>query len=248
MNDDEQERSGSGAPIWRHEAPEEQQAWRPVRGESALEAITDHVETYFGTLSGVYHEIVSDLVHIDVLIAPPTEQQPYYALVTSGMSDLPMNVPEGFEELRYAEVFMLLPPDWPFGDKEMTSDERYYWPIFWLKSIARFPHDYKTWIGGGHTIPNGPDADPLGPGTELGCVMAVTSNTPHEDFATLHVSDDKVINFYNLFPLYREEMQYKLDEGLEKLIDRFDEADISEVINPTRPNVCKKKRGLFGLW
>ena len=29
-----------------------------------------------------------------------------------------------------------------------------FWPIQMLKFLARFPHEYKTWLGWGHTIPN----------------------------------------------------------------------------------------------
>jgi hypothetical protein len=247
MSEEEQETSESGAPIYRYDEQEER-GFRMPEGESALEEITDQVEKYFGPVTGVYHEIVSDLVHIDVLIVQPTEEHNFYTLVTSGMSDLPMTVPEGREEYRYAELFLMLPPDWPLGDKEVNQDNRYYWPIFWLKAIARFPHDYQTWIASGHTIPNGEEAAPLGDGTDLGCIMMIATATPHDDFGMLEVNDDKVINFYNLFPLYREEMDYKLKEGLETLADKMVEYDISEIIDPNRPNMCKKKRGLFGLW
>ena len=60
-----------------------------------------------------YHELISDLVHIDVNIMRPTEERPYYVMYTTGMSDMPMTLPEeiadrgGFKG--YAELFMFLP-------------------------------------------------------------------------------------------------------------------------------------------
>mgnify|MGYP000664765674 CR=1 FL=1 len=35
----------------------------------------------------VFHELMSDIVHIDVHIVPPDENRPFYLLFTTGMSD-----------------------------------------------------------------------------------------------------------------------------------------------------------------
>ncbi|MFQ8729789.1 MAG: suppressor of fused domain protein [Enterocloster bolteae] len=42
----------------------------------------------------VFHELLSDLVHIDVNIMRPDETHPYYVMYTTGMSDMPMTLPE----------------------------------------------------------------------------------------------------------------------------------------------------------
>ncbi|WP_262922976.1 suppressor of fused domain protein [Hymenobacter cellulosilyticus] len=60
----------------------------------------------------MFHEIISDKVHLDVHVVDPSKDFPFYTLVTSGMSDLPMAVPEGEEEARYAELCVLLPSTW----------------------------------------------------------------------------------------------------------------------------------------
>ncbi|AJS59305.1 hypothetical protein UB51_13440 [Paenibacillus sp. IHBB 10380] len=44
--------------------------------------ISKHVEKYIGEIDGVFHEIISDLVHIDILIVKPTKKRNYYTLVT----------------------------------------------------------------------------------------------------------------------------------------------------------------------
>src|SRR5262245_43817865 len=107
----EQEVSESGSPIWRHEA--RPRDFRLATGDPAsIEAISNHIETHLGKVAGVFHEL-SDLVHVDVHMVGPTQGRPYQYLVTSGMSDLPMAVPEGAEEWRYAELVVKLPPDWP---------------------------------------------------------------------------------------------------------------------------------------
>ena len=97
------EKSEAGDPIYRHNAQEDQE-WQAPGEDSSLEAISDHIEQYVGNIDIVFHEIVSDMVHIDVHWVKPTKEKPFHTLITSGMSDLPMTVPEELEEHQYAEL------------------------------------------------------------------------------------------------------------------------------------------------
>src|SRR5215471_13595300 len=145
------ETSESGEPIWRH--PPREEGWTiPNMEDCSLEQIDKHIETHIGKISTVLHEIASDLVHIDVHQVNPTQERPYYTLITSGMSDLPMTVPESAHDFRYAELMLCLPSDWRLDHDDLKQGgDLYYWPIRWLKICARFPHEYKTWFGWGHT-------------------------------------------------------------------------------------------------
>lgn len=65
----------------------------------------------------VFHEIISDKVHIDIHVVAPSKKFPWYTLVTSGMSDVPMRAPEQYPDLAFAELFLCLPPDWKMGGR-----------------------------------------------------------------------------------------------------------------------------------
>jgi hypothetical protein len=242
----EQEKSEAGDPIYRYEEVTPQE-FMPAFGDGdSIDAISEHIEKHVGEVDLVFHELISDKVHVDVHFVKPSAKFPFNVLVTSGMSDLPMTVPEGLEQFKYAELCVLLPADWKI-DEASFNDENNYWPVRWLKTIARFPHDYKTWIGHGHTIPNGENADPFAENTKLGCMLLLPSILLGEEFSTLKINDEKVISFYCLMPIYKEEMQLKLKKGTDALLDKFDEFDISEIIDLDRTNTCQKK-GPFGLW
>lgn len=103
----------------------------------------EHFAKYIGPIHSVFHEILSDLIHVDVHYIKPSEKHNYHTLFTTGMSYLPMSTPERLEEYQYAELVVCLPPDWPISD-EALRDNKYYWPIRWLKMLARFPHEYET--------------------------------------------------------------------------------------------------------
>jgi len=70
-------------------------------------AIIRHMEQRFG---GAHEsrltEIVPD-IGITVHIIPPGPARNFVTLFTAGMSDRPMNVPEGQEEFRFAELIMM---------------------------------------------------------------------------------------------------------------------------------------------
>lgn len=235
--------SPGGSPIMVHSREKD---FTPPQGEEHIEAIGAHIERHLGPVSGVFHEIISDLVHIDVHVVPATEQFPYLRLVTSGMSDLPMTVPDEVDAdvPRYMELMVTLPADWPIS-QDAFEDERNYWPVRLLKGLARLPHEYDTWLGFGHTIPNGHPSEPYAPGVGFDGAIVLPPVTTPEDFAELALEDGKVITFMTIIPLYPEEMDLKLKKGAEALLDRFDAKNIQDVIEPGRTNVAKKRFGLF---
>ena len=51
---------------------------------------------------------------------------------------------------------------------------------------------------------------------------------------------NKTIYFWALIPLYEEEMRFKLDHGLDPLLDRLDAGNVNELLNIKRKNVCRR--------
>jgi hypothetical protein len=212
--------------------------------ENHIKLIEDHITQHIGAPDIVYHELVSDLVHIDVQIIHPTADRNFFTLVTTGMSMRAMKTPEGAEEFSYAELMLCLPPDWLLSQEDY-KDENNYWPIRLLKMLARLPHEYDTWLGFAHSIPNGDPAEPYAPGTKFcGAMLAPPCSVP-EEFFELKVSPEMTIHFFAVLPLYAEEMQLKLDKGSDALFDQFDKHEVTELVNLSRRNVAKKRFGIF---
>ncbi|MGZ3159870.1 MAG: suppressor of fused domain protein, partial [Burkholderiaceae bacterium] len=206
--------------------------------------ISDHIERYLGEIETVLHEIISDTVHIDVHIVKPSADFPYIRLVTSGMSDLPMTVPAGSGAPEYVELMLTLPADWKL-DQKSFEDENWFWPVSQLKYLARFPHKFQTWLGWGHTVPNGDPAEPYSPTTKLCGAIVLPSVTVPDAFHTLRIDDKKEITFYAVVPLFKDEMNLKLRSGTDELLKRFGKKGISDIFSPTRSNVAKKWFGIL---
>lgn len=231
------ERSPSGRPIYRHE-PRFRDEIEPAFGdERSIYLITRHVERHIGPVQSVFHELRSDMVHIDIHMSLPTADRPFTTLVTSGMSDRPMLVPDGTEDFRFAELMLCLPPDWPLTN-EALEEEKHYWPVRCLKLMARFPHEYETWLAWGHTVLLRDPPQPLAQSTTLCGLVLLDPKLAPPGFSRLVVHDDRIIHFYALVPLYAEEMQHKLESGMESLLAALNGHSVTELIDPERPNVC----------
>ncbi len=251
MNDNEfpteesSEYSPSGAPVYRHE--ERKSDFELATGDSEnIEIISQHIEKYIGPVATVFHELVSDLVHIDVHLVAPDEGRDFYTLVTSGMSDRAMSAPSN--DYEYAEMVLQLPPDWRLSQEDF-NDENNYWPIRWMKQLARLPHEYSTWIGVGHTVPNGDPPQPFAKNTGLTNWMLLPPIHFPAEFAQLPFGEDKTINFLQMFALHTDELQLKLEHGADALIEKFEAAQLSSVLEPARASVVggapKKRRFRF---
>lgn len=206
------------------------------------EEIVAHFDRAFpGRVTNVFHEIFSDIVHIDVHFMEPSEEEPYRVIYTTGMSDLPMTLPPELEKewghLRRAELVLFLPASWPVDSKSFEDDNN-FWPVSLIKLLARFPHQYNTWIGYGHTIPNYENYEPYAENTKLsGAILSMLN----EDISQFTTKDGTIINIYSVVPLYKEEMEFKLEKGMDALFEKLSqEIDGSGFwIDPSRKNVCK---------
>lgn len=237
---DEQEYTESGAPIYRHK--ERKEEFSPAFGDCEnIEAISSHINQYVGHPAMVFHELISDLVHIDVHWVKPTRKHNFHTLITSGMSDLPMKSPE--PSLEYAEVMIALPSEWKLSEQDF-EDENNYWPIRLLKFLARFPHEYETWLYISHSVPNYDPPEPFAQNTRFCGSLIMPPVLFGDGFGKLE-TNGKTIHFLSVVPIYAEEMDYKLKKGFDALVDRLDKNQVTELLDLKRKNTCKKFLGLF---
>lgn len=206
--------------------------------QGLIEAVTEHVQRHIGPIHLVHHEIVSIHVHVDVYHVAATRQRPVEILVTSGMSERPMTIPAECPVSPFAELVAILPAGWPLVGKALR-DERNYWPMRMLTDLARYPHEHETWLGSGHSLNDGEGpAAPFAPNTGLSAVILLDSNSLPGRFLVLQGPGGREIHFLTAVPLYWEELQLKLREGTDALLDAFGRHGITDLIDPRRPNAA----------
>lgn len=204
--------------------------------EDEIDIIEKHIEHYYGNFEFVFHEKVSPDIHVDICLIPPSEECNWYTLVTMGMGAHLMNVPNQLkeEQLKRAELVICLPEYWKL-DKEHLKDEKWYWPIRLLKELARFPGENNTWLGWGHTVSYD---GPLSYTTELCASILINPPCGNVGGNTCTLPDGEEVNFYQVIPLYGDELEYKLKNGTQKLLDKMNDNIL--LVNPHRLNVLNQ--------
>ena len=201
-----------------------------------IKSVGDHIETYFGKIDFVMHEKKSPLVHVDVYVVRDMGPTKHQYLITSGMSEKPMPVPDGASDGRFAELVIALPGDWPLSP-EAFEDEANYWPIRILKGLARFPHEHKTWMYEGHSAHWINPPAPIASNTNMTSVVLLRPRLIPEENQYVHVSKKKHIRLWGVYPVYHEEVDLKERQGSGSLDELFDQNGITELLDPKRKSI-----------
>jgi hypothetical protein len=159
-------------------------------------------------------------------IAPGFHGRDFHTLVTSGVSDRAMAIPEGLGR-EHARVEFILYVSEPRPEHARL-----------LSTCAGLAFEPDTWLGQGHTIPNGQPPAPLFPGSELCALLLMPTVLEPDAFLGDHLTiESDPVNFLWIVPLTRGELDLKLNEGLPALLQRFDEGGLSHVLDEGRASL-----------
>lgn len=200
--------------------------------EEELDELEAHIVKNFGNFKDVFHELVSPDIHLDVIVVEPTQDEPYYKLITEGAGAYKQNCPKEYEEQNghFAEYMILLPKDWNIK----SSESKNYWPIGELKKIARLPISCDTWLGTCHTIHSNEEMKPIDESTGFNSFILLNAVNKEGKKIDFTMKSGNHMNFYLLMPLYQEELEYEMNNGFGKFLDIIPDDDLLPVINPNR--------------
>ena len=200
--------------------------------DDELDVLEEHIKDNYGDFPTVFHEMTSRDIILDVACIPPTKERNFFTLVTMGMGAHLMSIPEALpaDENARAELLICLPPDWKLGE----SDEKWFWPIALLKDLAKLPLNTDSWLGWGHSVDH---QNYLAPNTGFcGSLLLYPEGVSDEAEYCVLPNGDRV-NFFEVIPLYREEMEYKISHDTQALLERM--KTVSHVVDINRPNCCE---------
>jgi hypothetical protein len=147
-----------------------------------------------------------------------------------GMSQRAMTVPEGGRSFAYGELFLLLPREWNSSD---------WWPIELLRQLARYPHERETWLACGHIVQNGHPPRPFRSDVPFSGLLLTHPVSQGAAAEYRRLPDGRLVRFYQVVPLYHEELQFARQHGSDALLARFAQYQTSDVLDPGRRNVCR---------
>ncbi len=191
-------------------------------GDYADTRMLKYAET-FGECEGEFKDKEPLVPHVRVLCFPPNHnKRDYYTLVTSGMSDIPMSLPDEdkINSNRTELVFYCREP------------KNIYCEL--LRRVAHFPHDNSSYLGIGHTLPIS-SSGIFKSNPQLTTLLFMPSFV-EEDMKlkeTLKIKDSPV-NLLWVVPISDAECNLKLKAGISGILDVFDKNEHSFVFDENR--------------
>jgi len=158
-------------------------------------------------------------------------------IVTNGLSDYKMPVPEKFADQAYKEIYFCLPDYWEWED---TENPQMNWVFPWIQRLAKFVVEKETWFGQGHTMPCGKDAEPLSATMKQNYFLLADPILLESPLAPLKVGD-KTVHFLSIIPVFKDEFEYKHGRGTFKLLAAFLNKGVTEKLDDFRYSVRKDK-------
>jgi len=187
----------------------------------ARESVYEHL---FGKALSVSHELRPLIPHIDVYTFQRSQADTIvYSLVTGGMSDLEMTLPRGAKGVprRVELVFYCSEP----------RDEY----IATLRWVAHFPHDAKSWLGHGHTMPNGDPPAPFWGSKELDTLLFMPPIVKKDQTLPSELKlGGEPVHFLWVVPLTTAECNLKLEKGFDAILNLFQLQRHPHVFDPLR--------------
>ena len=215
--------------------------------DAASENIVAHLERHAGPVRHLYHEpITSSLsdggVPMEILHVPPTDGRRFHSLVTLGMSRQEMNVPEGAEEYRFAELTLCLPEKWDVSSLPAVIEtaNELTWPLLHLISLSQAIHRLGSYLLWGVPVPNGPDASSLqqfADGVPFFGSFIWHPRLFGKSFESLVVDDRVTIRFLSVLCLFEVEVQQMLRRSSTEFAETVDKFGDCEVADPGRESI-----------
>jgi len=157
-------------------------------------------------------------------------------LVTNGLSDYKMPVPEKEKGLEYNELFFCLPSYWDLQDRD---NPQMNWVFRWIQRLAKYVVDKETWFGNGHTMPCGAEMNSLSLTMKQNHFLLLNPILLEIEMAPIPV-EGKTIQFLAIVPIFGDEMDYKQGKGTVKLLCKMLTKNITEKLDDFRGTSLKR--------
>lgn len=170
-------------------------------------------------------------------------KSPVTVLVTNGLSNYKMPVPEVLKGYEYNELYFCLPSYWEWED---TENPQMNWVFDWIQRLASYVQEKQTWFGHGHTMPCGKETNSLSE-TMLQNHFFLSNPIYLEEALAPIETADKTIHFLAIIPVFKDEFEYKQARGTFKFMQKLANKGVTEKLDDYRGSVMRGKWSFFGI-
>jgi hypothetical protein len=162
---------------------------------------------------------------------------PVTVIITNGLSDYQMPVPEQVAGREFNEIYFCLPSYWEWEELE---NPRMNWIFPWIQRLAKYVVDKQTWFGAGHTLPCGKEMQELSETMRQNHFFLSDPILLEQQLAPIEV-DGKIIYMLAIIPIFPDEMDYKQGKGTFKFLQKLSNQGVTEKLDDFRSTILKSK-------
>lgn len=200
-------------------------------------ALEQHITQHYGPIATVIRDDQPQDIKVDICVIEPSAERPFYTLITCGMGAhlMAVNKEQAAQQLQRAELIITLPSYWKLSSK-FQHFQRWSWPLLVLKVTARMGLSSDWIVDPGFIINYN---SPLAHNTKLSGWMVLGPEAMNVAAPVCPLPNGDKVNFYQILPLYQNEVEYGIERSSDELIAKLTE--VSRVVNLTRPNALEPK-------
>lgn len=203
-----------------------------------MSELTDKLVKRFGQ-NHVHQFSIGEEDYIHLLeIGVNTKQFPMRIIMTEGLSEYKMPVPERYKEWEATELYFCLPNYWDLNDMD---NPRMNWPIKTIQRLVKNVIENKTWYGPGHTIANGNPPKAISE-TMKQEYFLLSKPIALEDYLQPLLVNEKEVHFLAVIPIFSQEFERKTSQGYYKWIKKYRLKNGNEILDDFRRSIHKKRR------
>lgn len=174
-------------------------------------------------------------------------KKPAIIIMTNGLYQKKMQVPEKIKDRKHVELFFALPTYWEW--EELDNPER-NWIFTWIQKLAKHLIENDVWYGYGHTFSNHETIDgktkyfPLSKNIKAEHLILLDPIDLDYEIQKLTI-EDKEIHFLAIVPILSDELDYKQGQSARKLVKKMMNNGVSEILDEYRGSVLKRSWRFF---
>lgn len=219
-----------GSVVYRYSDGDRQGQNEAVQNIHYKQTFQDWIQENVGAISGEWSGVSRSNVWVDILHIAPTEERPFWTLITCGVGAEPMiKTPEDYYDR--TEFVMYLPADWPLSPEAVGAGLQWGWPVSVLQKMSFDVHDLRTWYGPYHTV-NVSDK-PIDGTNFTGIFLLPT--VFDEALAEL----DQEVLILQATPFMPDEIDFKLQQGTDETLALMSD-HLHVLVDPARKSFVER--------
>lgn len=166
---------------------------------------------------------------------------PVTVVMTNGLRNYAMPVPEKLLGQEHIELFFCLPFYWDLTD---LNNKIMNWPFTWLEKLGKHLVDSETWYGPGHTFANGNPHKSFSLTMKPNHLILMEPIKLEEHLTSARLGENNV-SFLAVVPIFEQEFDIKMAKGFVKFLRKFRAKNGSEILDDYRENIFKSRFRIF---